>query len=145
MATSISLGGQWVGYFSYGPEYGEELYGEKVAFRLFLDDLGNGEFTGKCIDSESKDSNPETSIVKGFVVEDFINFIKKYPSHFFIDEQGNNIIDEEKPGHLLTYTGLYDKKEKSFKGEWEIWTNDKHFTDGSFDVLTGIWAMEKVE
>ena len=133
MANAISLGGQWVGYFSYGPEYGKELYGQKVEFRLFLDDLGNGEFAGKCIDTKGSDF--QTSIIKGFVVEDFINFFKEYPNHF--------IIDEDKPGHILTYSGFYDNKEQSFKGEWEIWTNDRSFTDGSFDVLTGSWAMEK--
>jgi len=37
MDKSIPLLGQWLGYFEYGPEYGEELAGERVEFRLFAD------------------------------------------------------------------------------------------------------------
>ena len=34
------MNGQWVGYFTYRREYGVHLEGEKVFFRVFLEDRG---------------------------------------------------------------------------------------------------------
>jgi hypothetical protein len=44
--------GQWQGFFSYGPEYGEIVHGQEVEFRLFIEEYNEGQFSGKVIDWE---------------------------------------------------------------------------------------------
>jgi hypothetical protein len=35
LANPISMHGQWIGQFVYGPEYGDEMHGEKSAIQPF--------------------------------------------------------------------------------------------------------------
>lgn len=144
MTNSITLTGQWIGYFVYGPEYGEEMYGEKVQFRFFLEDLEDGQFKGTSVDIEGAGVNMDTATIKGFLTDDFISFTKEYPTYYLIDENGQSSVDTTNPKPQLSYTGQYNSQMKSFSGQWELWANEKLENNGSFgDIFTGTWEMTK--
>jgi hypothetical protein len=146
MLTSISLSGQWVGYFTYGPDYGNQIHGEKVRFRLFLKEIIDGQFEGKCVDMEGFGANMNTATIKGFLSDDLISFTKEYPGYLLIDETGETHEGISNPYPRLHYTGNYNSQRKSFDGEWEIWANERPAGDGTFvDILTGSWEMTKEE
>ena len=144
MINSISLSGHWIGFFTYGPDYGEGMAGKKVHFRLFIEDLNDGQFQGKCVDTEGIGASFDTSIVKGFLDHTFISFTKEYPTNYLVDEKGNKILDTRNPPPRLSYSGQYNNKAKSFIGKWEIWANERPYGEGSLvNILTGNWEMYK--
>lgn len=136
--------GQWVGYFSYGPEYGEELVGEQVQFRLFIDRCDNGVFEGKSIDLEGVGANFELAEVKGFVDGDFISFTKQYPNLYSIDESGNTVVDQSRSHPIVSYTGAYDSRSKTYSGEWELRMEIQPIGEYWLeDICTGKWEIRK--
>jgi hypothetical protein len=126
----ISLTGQWAGHFTYGPEYGEALHGEKVQFRIFIDESDDGLFEGKCVDIEGAGVDFEKSIVKGFIEGDAISFVKEYPTQ------------DSTPQPI--YSGHFNRNIRSFGGQWEIWSNERPHGKGLIvDICTGTWEMRK--
>lgn len=101
MSNSIDFTGQWVGSFAYGPEYGDDLEGKKVQFRIFIDTFKDGQFTGKSVDLEGIGANFEIAQVKGYIDKDFISFTKEYPHFYGLDEAGNTINDKNKPHPIV--------------------------------------------
>ncbi|RYZ31093.1 MAG: hypothetical protein EOO10_00355 [Chitinophagaceae bacterium] len=143
MAANHSLSGQWLGEFIYGSEFGDELHGEKVSFRLFLRDKGNYEFEGTSVDIEGIHANFDEAIIKGFMDDHHISFTKEYSTYYVIDEEGNSTIDKGQAPRL-SYSGEFNYNLKKFSGDWELIANEKLFGDGSFvDIFTGTWEMMK--
>jgi hypothetical protein len=145
MTDYINLTGTWVGYYYYGAEYGKVLHGEKVKFMLFLTQK-NFKFEGTSVDYEGVTSNFETADIRGFIKDDFISFIKKYPVALLFDEKNNPIKDESKPSPEIHYTGNYNQQAKTFSGKWEIvaHTESYHFGDIEY-FATGNWEMWQEE
>ena len=144
MTNSITPSGQWIGHFSYGPQFGNEMHGEKVQFRFFLEDLGGGQFKGTSVDVEGYGNNLDTATIKGFVKDGFISFTKEYPEYYIIDENGKTSVDTSNPQPRLSYSGQYDSRTKTFRGEWELWANEELSGEGSIvDIFTGTWEMTK--
>jgi len=136
------ISGQWYGYFSYGPDYGAELEGEKVTFSFLIEEKGGGEFTGKCIELNGIGASKEVSTIKGFLEGDTISFQKEYKTPFAIDERGNEIPPGNGPMPPVSYLGKYNNKSDRFSGDWEIWVNEEAYGDGTFvDLCTGVWEM----
>lgn len=84
----ILLAGQWFGYFSYGPEYGDQLEGERVIFSLLIEQVFNNKFKGKCVELEGIGASTEVSFIEGYIENKFISFRKEYSNYFTIDEFG---------------------------------------------------------
>ena len=144
MTNSINLSGQWIGHFTYGPEYGEEMHGEKVQFRIFINEFRGGQFQGTSVDIEGFGSNMDTAIINGFLADDFISFTKEYPDYFVLDVNGQKIIDPSNVKPRLSYEGHYNFRSKTFNGQWELWANEELAGDGSIvDIFTGTWEMLK--
>lgn len=144
MSNSILLNGQWMGHFTYGSEYGEELNGEKVQFRLFIEWHENGQFRGKSIDLEGIGANFEIAQVKGFLQENFISFTKEYPHFYGVDENGRISHNEEQPHPVVCYEGQFDEYLKIFRGEWELEIDIKPFgEDWAIDVYRGTWEIRR--
>lgn len=140
----ISIAGQWYGYFSYGPEYGPELEGEKVIFSFLIEEVFNNQFKGKCIELEGMGASTEVSKIEGFLENEFISFRKEYLTNYLIDEFGNELKDEKSSLTRLSYTGHFDENTKTFAGSWEIWTNEVSFGEGAFVIIqTGNWEISK--
>lgn len=144
LAYPISMHGQWIGQFVYGPEYGDEMHGEKVQFRLFINECSSGQFNGTSVDMEGYGANMDTAIIKGFVNDDFISFTKEYPDYLIIDENRQIIKDPSNVKPRLNYEGHYNLLSKSFSGQWELWANEELSGEGSIvDIYTGTWEMTK--
>ncbi len=144
MTNSISFSGQWIGHFVYGQEYGEGLHGEKVQFRLFLEDLGDVQFKVTSVDIEGIGAKMDTAAIKGFLTDDFINFTKEYSKYYLIDEKYETCEDTSTPKPRLSYTGQYNFRTNSFSCQWELWANEELAGMGSIvDIFTGTWEMTK--
>ena len=140
--NSDKLSGQWVGHFAYGPKYGEQLEGEKVFFRLFLEDKGNGQFQGRCYETEGIGASEELSIINGFIDNNLISFTKEYPTDSVIDEGGNTFVNTSPSNQRLIYTGEFSSEKNMYIGMWEIWMNERSLGDGTLvDICTGSWQM----
>ena len=144
MTNYIALSGTWIGRFVYGPEFGKDMHGERVQFRFFLEDLENGQFKGTSVDIEGPGANMNTATIRGFLTGDFISFTKQYPQYFIIDENGMTLVDTSKPQPRLSYSGQYNSRMKSFRGEWELWANEELAGESSIvDIFTGTWEMTR--
>lgn len=144
MINSINLLGQWVGQFTYGPEYGEEMQGKKVQFRIFINHFTHGQFKGSSVDTDGFGANFDTAIINGFLMDDFISFTKDYPDYFIIDDIGQKVKDRSNIKPRLSYKGYFDFRLGLFSGQWELWANEELARDGSIiDIFTGTWEMMK--
>ncbi|MGZ5248243.1 MAG: hypothetical protein ACXWV2_11230 [Chitinophagaceae bacterium] len=144
MFEPTSIIGQWAGFFEYGPDYGSELHGEKVNFRLYIDIYIDGQFLGHSVDIEGVGADFQKARVRGFVDGHFISFTKDYPHYHGFDEQNNLIenFNQRHPG--VHYEGTYNRTLKSFTGNWEIETEIETIGDKTYlDIATGKWEMVK--
>ncbi|QJB32139.1 hypothetical protein HF324_12365 [Chitinophaga oryzae] len=135
----FSMAGKWCGYYILGQGYSDALFGKKVKFELELHDIGNEEFEGRCTDFYDKPA-PQ-AMVKGYIENDFINFIKEYDGPFTSSVE-NPTTTWTPP---INYTGYYDAAQETFFGEWEH-MGDTHETPlGTYtEGCAGIWNMKKV-
>lgn len=146
MQKSIDFTGQWVGHFAYGPDYGDELAGEKVHFRLFIDSFKEGEFVGRSIDLEGIGANYEVAEVKGYVEGNFINFTKQYPYLYGLDEAGKTIENKSKSHPIVSYVGEYNENTRTFTGQWELRVEIEPVGEYWLeDICTGTWEIRKAD
>jgi hypothetical protein len=142
--NKLIISGQWYGYFSYGPQYGSELEGEKVIFSLLIDEVFNNKFKGKCIELNGIGASEEISKIEGFIENNFISFRKEYSEYFSIDTEGNTMKSEDSECHELSYEGTYNFVTKTFSGDWEIWFNEKAVGEYNYIQLgKGTWEISK--
>jgi hypothetical protein len=144
MSISIDFRGQWIGYFTYGPEYGEDVAGEKVQFIIFVDSFNNGEFVGRSVDTEGIGATFEVAQLKGFIEDNFISFTKQYPHFYGLDEAGNTVADKTKQHPMVSYAGEYNAATKTFSGQWELRLEiapvGEYWLE---DICTGSWEIHK--
>ena len=136
--------GQWLGYFLYGPEYGEKLHGEKVEFRFFINSCSNGTFEGTSVDLEGVGANFEQAIIKGFLDNDLISFTKSYPHYHAIDAFGNTSVYKDLEHPVIHYEGIHNRRTNTFSGKWELCMDIG--PAGDFwveELMTGTWEMRK--
>jgi hypothetical protein len=144
MSRSIDFTGQWVGHFAYGQEYGEDIAGETVQFRLFVDSFKNGQFTGRSVDLEGIGANYEIAQVKGYIDEDFISFTTEFPHLYGLNEAGNTLEDKNKQHPVVSYSGEYNTNTQTFAGQWEL--RMEIAPVGEYwleDIATGTWEMRR--
>ncbi|MBY0477629.1 MAG: hypothetical protein K2Q24_08270 [Chitinophagaceae bacterium] len=144
MPNQIEITGQWKGSFWYGPEYGA-IEGESVEFMMFLE-AKNGEFEGKCFEMGGVGVSPnaDLALIKGFIKDGVISFVKKYNHATFFDEDGNVQDDFFKPSHEIIYHGEYTESDHKFLGDWEIVTKVEDSGGDMIEYLcTGTWEMKK--
>jgi hypothetical protein len=135
--------GQWLGYYKYGPEYGD-LHGDKVSFSIIIDDLDNGQFQGRCHDLEGIGAIPDVASIKGYIEGNYIHFIKEYPFNYALNDDGSLIEEKLSTKPILTYTGEYNERTKSFQGTWEIEVTIGSTIQGDdLCIWTGTWEMSK--
>ena len=139
-----NISGQWLGYFKYGPEYGD-LHGEKVSFSLVLEELPDGQFRGRCYELEGVGVNNSDTFVNGYVQENAIHFLKEYTKDYDIldDRTLRETSLQGKP--ILTYDGEFDFRVNAYVGQWELEVNLGQTVKGDLlDILTGTWEITKV-
>lgn len=144
MTILKSISGKWKGEYIYGPEY-ENNQGQKVEFILDLIE-NNGSINGVCIDFETRQYFSEPITVSGFIDDGFISFTKQYPFSYFINGQGQIVVDRTKPHPEITYSGEFNPETNTFLGEWDLVVDSQKFGDGYFDdSLTGTWTMKRID
>ena len=144
MSNSIDFTGQWVGHFAYGPEYGDDIVGEKVQFRLFIDSFKDGQFNGRSVDLEGIGANYEIAQVIGFIDGNFISFTKQYPHLYGLDETGNTFNDKDKQHPIVAYSGEYKLNTKTFAGQWELRMEIQPVGEYWLeDICTGTWEIRR--
>ncbi len=137
--------GTWKGFYTYGPEYGNNLYNEKCWFMFFIT-KDDEQFEGTSVDYDGVGAELQKATIKGFVENAFINFTKQYPFFYQIDEQGNIINDETRSHPEIHYSGSFDEKLNQFSGEWEMVEKTESDSGGDLEYLnTGKWEMKKEE
>lgn len=128
----------WKGFFTYLHTY--DLFDTyiEVAFRMDLTFNGNS-FIGTSIDSESENIFMESIMVKGFIDNDIISFVKNYPYYYYKDEDGNIIVDKDLEHPNIEYLGFYDQTEKKYSGTWEMIVSEEKISEDDYreEVLSG--------
>lgn len=144
LTNKISIAGQWFGFYSYGPEYGDYLDGQKVTFSFLIERASGHTFRGKCIELEGPGASVDISTIEGALDNNVISFRKEYVSQYDIDEFGKTVIAEPAISNRLFYKGRYDESSAVFSGSWEIWREYEMY-DGTVatDLFTGHWEMSK--
>lgn len=128
----------WKGFFTYLHTY--DLFDTyiEVAFRMDLTFNGNS-FIGTSIDSESENIFMESIMVKGFIDNDIISFVKNYPYYYYKDEDGNIIVDKDLEHPNIEYLGFYDQTEKKYAGTWEMIVSEEKISEDDYreEVVSG--------
>ena len=68
----------------------------------------------------SREENKEAASINGFIVDDFIGFVHQYPVKYSFNEKGESMVDVNKTGSKVLYSGLFDSKTGRFRGIWRI-------------------------
>ena len=140
-----SISGEWSGHFTYGPGY-DKLRGTSVPFTLFLEDLGDDQFKGTCIDEETIERKIPPAAVKGFLEDNYVSFIKQYENLFKMDKQGNKVPVKSLEVPELRYEGSWDPATELFTGIWELEGKMTLFGIGFSHnriIGEGTWEMSK--
>lgn len=116
-------------------------------FRIEVDIDEKLSFTGTVWEEEFTGITGKLSTVKGFIDEDHISFVKKYPCTYEYDENGKIIIDESRKGHEVIYDGYWDENTGTWSGEWEVEgeTEVFHFYEIKTKVFIGQFEMKMIE
>jgi len=138
----MNLTGEWQGFYEYGSGYELPYFGQRVHIKASIID-SNGSFTGEIVEDGSVFSVKLEATIKGFIEDDFISFIKKYPKRPIILEHSTKIDYEESPLEI-EHEGFVDEQNNSIYGSWFI---HETITDeyGTFEnVSQGIWLLTKI-
>jgi hypothetical protein len=103
-------------YFSFDFE-GNEI---PFPFRIEVEIDKNFSFTGTVWEEDYAEVTSELSSVKGFIDNDHISFVKKYPYAFQYNKNRGLIVDGSSYGHEVLYDGYWDENTGSWQGDWEI-------------------------
>ena len=140
--TDQDFSGKWAGEYVYGEEYGEPISGKRIPFEINMT-CTDGHVKGNCVDDDSKHFLPEPATIEGFIKQNSISFIKKYPCLWQIDDQGKPRFFPKLPSQEIHYAGLYS--DGKFEGGWEVvMTLSKENGDAFEYTGTGSWHMYKV-
>ncbi len=130
----------WKGKYSYELEF--DLLNSHP-FELVLE-LEADQFEGIAVEEEFTSLTGESPIVTGFIDNDLINFTKKYPFQFLVDDNDQIVIDRMKPGHEVIYEGRFNAEIGEWEGEWEIIVDEIKLTSEAYktDMVYGSWRMK---
>ena len=131
--------GKWNGQYTLGDTYSEDMKGISRPFSIDMTYL-DGIISGTCVDEGIENIFTEPATINGFIEDNFISFIKKYPCHWETDDKGNIRKDLELPSLEIHYSGQFDQN--MFRGNWEMEMLFKDDNGYDFEyVFTGTWTM----
>ena len=121
----------WKGFFTYKHDY--EIIDTYINVKFQMDLIFDGNsFTGTSTDSESENIFEEPIIVKGFIENDLISFVKNYPYYYYKDEDGNIKLDKDLQHPKIEYLGYYDESEKKYSGTWQMKISEKKISEDDY-------------
>jgi hypothetical protein len=141
--SKMNLTGNWQGFYEYGSGYDLPYFGQRVNIKATITD-SNGSFTGEIGEDGSVFSVKLDATIKGFVEDNFISFVKKYPKYPRIaDDYSTNQIYEDKILEI-EHEGFVDKKNNSIYGNWFIIETFKDEYGIFENKIQGIWLLTKI-
>ena len=134
-----NLSGKWTGSYTFDPEFSEDNTENKFELTLTVDD---DDLTGEVIDITDDEKPPVRAKIEGFMDEDEISFIKKYPSLVLKNELNETLVDKEKEHPDIHYHGTI--QENYIEGTWDmelgvVLQAGQYYSQ----MITGTWKMEK--
>jgi hypothetical protein len=137
-----NLHGHWEGTIIYGPGYGENE-NKELYFNIDIVQTKDT-FTGTAVDTRGVGVNPDNALIKGFVEDNEVSFVKQYASTLWFDENNTEILLKDKPSPEINYWGTFDSVTNSIKGNWEIIITGKETEEGWLvDIATGTFTMRR--
>lgn len=135
----------WKGVFAYMDGYKETDQEIIVDFtmELFFND---GSFTGTSTDSESEALFDKPATVKGFIDENKISFVLKYPCYYYRDENRQLALNRDFEHPEIHYLGYWDEDGNSFRGMWEMEVDtDVHLDYDPEEIANGAFEIHRIE
>lgn len=139
----IKMSGTWKGELIYGEEFPENIRNQKKSFTIEIKET-DGEIVGKYFETEGFGIIPESAEITGFIEDDVLSFVKKYPAFYLVNEKGevNTVPDKEPPE--INYSGYFNEETQCFEGDWSMIVEFKQLIFGySENAVTGTWTMKK--
>ncbi len=135
---------KWKGTFNYRDGYEDSEQYKEVEFIMEIT-LSENSFVGISTDSESKNVFDQPATVKGFIDDEKINFIMKYPCAYFKDESGKITLNRLAEHPEIQYLGFFDSSKSSVRGNWEIIEYEEKYLDGYIEEISnGEFVMKKI-
>ena len=131
----------WFGFFTY-KEVNEETEHEiKVDFSIKINIEGNS-FTGTSFDKESVNYFDTPAKIKGFMDNEKMSFVMKYPYHYYTDEYGQIQTDKNSEHPDIHYLGFFNEEKNQVEGTWEMALYSESYLDGFLEeVISGRFEM----
>lgn len=132
---------KWVGNYVYDEPHPEGTKSIPVPFYVEWT-IVDGILTGTCTDDETKMHFDRPSTIQGFIEDEVISFIKRYPCSWNADETGNVILYEREPPIDIHYSGTL--VDDHYEGEWEmtiVYKTEDGFPQ-EYDCI-GTWSLYK--
>ena len=141
---TIRIKQNWKGYFTYYAGYEPEEQYKEVDFQIEIYLEGNN-FSGTSSNSETKSSFDKPATVKGFFDNEKISFVLKYPCAYFLDENGEVVLDRNKEHPDIHYLGFFEDDQKKVSGNWEMTIYEERYGDGYLnEILNGTFEMRRI-
>jgi len=144
----FSLSGTWSGSYTYGEGYPVESQDRPEPFLMYLTE-DDACLQGTCTDPITAAHFDRPATVEGMFADNYISFIKRYPSRVLALEHEGSVVLPDEPADEIHYTGTLRRhwltRRPYFKGEWCITTA---FVDEEGDhfyyTVYGSWTMRKL-
>jgi len=141
---TIHLKQKWKGLFTYLEGYETIEQYKEVAFTMEIT-LTENSFIGTSTDSESKNAFDKPATVKGFIEDDKISFVMKYPCAYSKGENGEIVLDKSSKHPEIHYLGFFNEDKASVNGNWEMTIYEEKYSDGYLEeILNGEFEMRKM-
>lgn len=141
---TVHIKQQWKGYFTYLEGYEAIEQYKQVEFTIKIT-LTENSFVGTSTDSESKHAFNQPAIIKGFIDDEKMSFVLKYPCSYFKDDFGNIILDKSSQHPDIHYLGYFDNDKKAVSGNWEMTIYEEKYGDDYLqEILNGAFEMRRM-
>lgn len=143
MEQHIDINGAWTGKLIYLTGVDENAKGKEMQFKVAIYEK-DGEVTGKSVDIKGHGFVPEEASIEGFIEDDMISFIKKYPACYEPDGNGNMVKVEDREPYEINFSAIYDKENNKFSGSWDMLIKSHQIGFSFYDeMIAGEWEMQK--
>lgn len=133
---------KWRGQYFYGDSYSAAYRGRAVEFSVEWK-VDDDTLQGTCTDEETQDFFAAPATVSGFRADNFISFVKRYPSAWHWDAAGKVHVNPKLPSAEIHYSGLLTNG--CLEGEWLV-TTDLRATNTLVEqrVFQGTWFLHRI-
>ena len=123
----------WKRFFSYLEGYDTSDQYKEVEFTMEITLMENS-FVGISTNSESKNAFNQPATVKGFIEDDKISFIMKYPCAYFKDENRKIVLNRSSDHPDIHYLGFLDDNKTS--ANWEMTVYEEKYLDDYLEEVS---------